>query len=74
MDTLTEIRLSYSIGMKVNIGNYESVDVHISQSETHDVSETEADPLRQERYLLLKEDVDRKLIESVAEIRDTFRR
>ena len=39
MPKLTEVRLSYSVGMKANIGNYESADFHINEGETWDVSD-----------------------------------
>jgi hypothetical protein len=36
--TPVELRISYSIGTKVNIGNFESVDFHLSESESYDVT------------------------------------
>lgn len=36
--TPVEITVSYSIGTKVNIGNYENVDVHVAESEKYDVT------------------------------------
>lgn len=35
---LREITVSYSVGMKANIGNYESADAHMSRTERWDVS------------------------------------
>jgi hypothetical protein len=39
MPKMTEARVSYSTGVKANIGNYESADAHLSESETWDVSD-----------------------------------
>lgn len=68
-----EKRLSYSAGMKVNVGNYQSVDVHVSESETVDVSagisDEDAELLVAERYAALKERVDDRLKESLAELK-----
>jgi len=49
----TELGISYSIGTKVNIKNYESVDVHISESEKYDVtgmSVADVEELWKKRY------------------------
>lgn len=69
----TEARLSYSVGAKVNIGNYESVDVHLSESEAYDVTELsqeEISLLTENRYLALKDKLDKRLHESVIEARE----
>jgi len=38
MAKVTEINVSYSVGLKVNLGNYESADFHLSESHRLDVS------------------------------------
>jgi hypothetical protein len=66
-----EARLSYSVGMKVNVGNYQSVDLHYSASEAYDVAELsteEIDKLTETRYDILKEKLDLKLQEAVSEV------
>lgn len=35
---LIELKVSYSVGVKANIGNYESADAHVSRGETWDVT------------------------------------
>lgn len=35
---LIELKVSYSIGVKANLGNYESADAHVSRGETWDVT------------------------------------
>lgn len=39
MPKQTELSVSYSVGVKANIGNYESTDVHLSKSEKWDVAD-----------------------------------
>ena len=54
---ITEKSVSYSIGVKANIGNYQSVDAHWSESEKWDVSgltPDEADALREERLSAIR--------------------
>ncbi len=41
MAETTEINVSYSVGLKVNLGNYESADFHLSESHRIDVSDLE---------------------------------
>jgi hypothetical protein len=68
---LTEIRVSYSVGFKKNMGNYQSADVHVSESETYDVSGLDTDTARtlsDERYEVLKERVDERLSFSLEEL------
>lgn len=35
---LLELKLSYSLGVKANLGNFESADAHVSRGETWDVT------------------------------------
>ena len=35
---LTELKVSYSVGVKANLGNYENADAHVSRGETWDVT------------------------------------
>ena len=63
---MTEARISYSYGAKMNLGNYESADIHLSRAETFDVtgmSDEEIADFMQERHDLLKEDVDEKVMD-----------
>lgn len=39
MPELLEVNVSYSVGLKVNLGNYESADFHLSESHRIDVSD-----------------------------------
>lgn len=39
MAETTEINVSYSVGLKVNLDNYESADFHLSESHRIDVSD-----------------------------------
>jgi hypothetical protein len=57
----TKLIVSFSTGMKANIGNYESVDSHLSRTEEWDVSDmspAEIDKLWTERYGRIKEQLD----------------
>lgn len=38
MSETTEIKVTYSVGIKVNLGNYESADFHLSEGHTLDVT------------------------------------
>lgn len=68
-----ELRISYSAGMKVNIGNYQSVDVHFSESRSVDTTDVEAvDSLSDSLKAHLKDRVDTDLVNAVAEIKETF--
>lgn len=58
--TLTEVSISFSFGTKMNLGSYESADVHVSRSERWDVSglgDEAAQALYDERYNALQESV-----------------
>lgn len=58
MAVKTEVRVSYSVGVKANLGNYESADVHLSESESYSVegmSEEEIETLKDERYEALRD-------------------
>lgn len=53
---LTELKVSYSVGVKANIGNYESADAHVSRGETWDVTgmtEEQATKLYNDRVAVL---------------------
>ena len=57
---LIEIKVSRGYGIKINLGNYESADTHVSESETWDVTglpEDEVDALRAQR----SEDLETRL-------------
>ena len=67
----TELSVSYSIGTKVNIGNYESVDTHLSRSEKYDVtglSPEEIDKLWHTRYQALHDDLGELILAEKNEI------
>jgi hypothetical protein len=60
---LSEIKVSYSYGIKANLGQgtYESADVHLSKAETWQVEGMTADEaglLWGQRYEALKEEID----------------
>lgn len=59
MPKQTEVRVTYSTGVKCNIGNYESADAHLSEGETWDVSDldtqAEVDAFVGDRLAVLKE-------------------
>jgi hypothetical protein len=66
----TEVRVSYSVGAKINVGNYQNIDIHVSETETWNVeSETQEaiDTLSQTRYNDLKQRLDDRLSESIVE-------
>lgn len=66
MPKQTELNVSYSVGIKANIGNYESADNHYSRSEKWDVSDIEVDEidaLYQERFEALQAELDAKATE-----------
>ncbi|MDE2104785.1 MAG: hypothetical protein KGL39_46540 [Patescibacteria group bacterium] len=55
------VSVNYSVGVKVNIGNYESTDGHFWRSETWDVaalSQDEIDAFYQERLQAIKNELD----------------
>lgn len=76
---LTEVSVSYSIGVKCNmdrfekgkrVNTYESSDYHFSKTERYDVTgvdEIEVAKFCDERYALLKEELDDKAMEVYAE-------
>lgn len=67
-----EKKVSYSVGMKVNVGNYQSVDVHISESDTFDVSDLspqEVDDMAVARYNYLRGKLDEALTQAVSELK-----
>lgn len=69
---LIEKRISYSVGAKINLGNYESGDVHVSESETWNVSEMDADLVDDYIagcYAQLRQRVDERANAEIAELR-----
>ena len=57
---MTELSVNYSAGTKVNIGNYESMDVHVSRTERWNVegfSPVEVDDFFTARYEKLQAEV-----------------
>lgn len=73
MANQTTRRVSYSVGTKMNIGNYESADFHISESIEFDVTgetDEEIDALAEHHYDSLRERVDERLNTAVAELRE----
>jgi tRNA(Phe) wybutosine-synthesizing methylase Tyw3 len=69
----TELKLSYSVGMKVNVGNYQSVDVHLSEARTFDVTGEDADAIDNLSitvYNELREKIDNRLTEAVNEVKN----
>jgi hypothetical protein len=70
-EVLTEIKVSYSVGYKKNMGNYQSADIHLSESETYDVSTLDADAsekLSEARYEALRVRLDTRLLEALEEL------
>jgi hypothetical protein len=70
----TEMSVSYSIGTKVNIGNYESVDVHFSRSEKYDttgLTKAAVDALWNVRYQELHDELGDLVLAEKAEIMGT---
>lgn len=68
----TEKKVSYSVGMKVNIGNYQTVDLHVSESDTFStagLSPQEVDDLAVARYNYLREKLDQALTVAVSELK-----
>jgi len=65
-----EHKISYSVGTKLNMGNYESADIHLSETETWEVQDNnEAETLSQERFGVLRERLDSRLVEIANEVR-----
>lgn len=74
MPEQTELTVSYSIGTKVNLGNYESADVHLSETERWDVrgmSPLEIDQFATDRYLSLHSKLGERVIEEKNEMLGT---
>lgn len=72
--TPTELSVSYSIGTKVNIGNYESADVHFSRSEKYDtttLTKAAIDKLWHERYQALHDELGELILAEKSEILGT---
>lgn len=71
---MVEMNVNYSIGTKVNIGNYESVDVHISETEKYNVegfSQAEIDDFWGERYAALHERLGDLILREKDEVLDS---
>lgn len=65
---MTEVTVSYSAGVKCNLGHntFESADFHISRTEKYDVSgldDVAIELFWDERYDILKEEIDAKIID-----------
>ncbi len=72
MPKQTEARVSYSVGMKINVGNYQSVDIHFSEAETfnvEDLSDEQIAAFTDERRAGLQERIDARFMDKVAEVR-----
>lgn len=70
----TEISVSYSIGTKVNLGNYESADVHFSRSEKYDttgMTKAAIDALWNLRYQELHDELGDLVLSERSEILGT---
>lgn len=67
---LTAIRTSYSVGVKVNLGNFESADFRLSLDETWDVSDLTVDQtkaLNKERYEYMRDELGKRIEKEAAE-------
>lgn len=73
MPNLIDVRYSYSVGAKVNIGNYESVDVFFSETHGFDpvglTPEETTDFIEESRNQLI-ERLDSKLSDIVTTLRE----
>lgn len=68
---LTEISVSYSVGVKANLGNYESADVHLSRTERWNVEGLTADgatALYDARYGEIREELGARIEKEYAEM------
>ena len=69
---LSEITVSYSVGVKANLGNYESGDCHLSRTEKWDVrgmDEQAASEFANTRYSVLKEELDSQVEKEYKELK-----
>lgn len=70
MPKLESVSINYSVGVKANIGNYESSDAHFSRSETWTVEDlAEADSLYQERYTALASELDELAMQAYTDMK-----
>jgi hypothetical protein len=61
---ITELRVTYSVGVKANIGNYESADAHLSRGETwqvEDLSLEDADTFYAGRMGAMRQELGRQV-------------
>lgn len=69
----TELSVNYSAGTKVNIGNYESIDAHVSRSERYNVEGLSPEAIDQfyaERYEALQKEVGALVVSKRHQIMD----
>lgn len=74
MPKLQEITVNYSVGVKANLGNYESGDAHVSRTEKWDVSDLtikKADEFYVERYMALRDELGPMIEHEYAELKGT---
>lgn len=71
--SLKTLKVSYSYGIKANLGQgtYESADIHLSKAEEWDVTgmaAADTDAFWRERYGALKEEIDKLVEEEYANV------
>lgn len=67
----TELVVNYSIGVKANLGNYESGDVHLSKTEKWNVeglTQAQISALYEDRHLVLHDELGAKIEEEYEEL------
>ena len=69
---LIEKRISYSVGRKLSDGNFGSLDVHVSESESYEIDSDIEDisAFTENKYNEIKERVDGRLIATINEAKD----
>jgi hypothetical protein len=68
---LKEIKVSYSVGTKVNLGNFENVDVFFSETETYGVEglpEADIAKLRNAKFAQMRERLDAEMLKARSEL------
>lgn len=71
MSELREIKISYSVGCKVNLGNYENVDMFFSETETYGVeglTDKQLQKFRDEKYGDMRIRLDEAMLKARNEI------